>query len=82
MIVVIVLSVNLIGEGIRNAFDPRNDSGARLMAEPKSPSATAPPEIDIEVGDDTSVFDSSQPLLSVSDLNVTFKGTVHAVRGV
>jgi ABC-type dipeptide/oligopeptide/nickel transport system permease subunit len=24
MIVLIVLSVNLIGEGIRNAFDPRN----------------------------------------------------------
>jgi oligopeptide/dipeptide ABC transporter ATP-binding protein len=52
------------------------------MAEPKSPTAAAPPEIDIEVGNDVPAFDSSQPLLSVTDLNVTFKGTVHAVRGV
>jgi oligopeptide/dipeptide ABC transporter ATP-binding protein len=49
------------------------------MAEPTS---SAPPQIDIQIGDDASVLDASQPLLSVTDLNVTFKGTVHAVRGV
>jgi peptide/nickel transport system ATP-binding protein len=46
------------------------------------PTSSERGQIDIEVGEDTSVLDASQPLLTVTDLNVTFKGTVHAVRGV
>ncbi len=66
---IIVLSINLIGDGIRDAFDR----------------ATAACGPEGHVMTITNTADAGAPLLAVEDLNVRFPtedGLVHAVRGV
>lgn len=86
MIFLIVMSVNLLGDGIRDALDPRLRSGALSR-----PAAATRVERRRDVGRNSSrimsdpTSTSSEPPLSVQDLHTEFqlsRRTLHAVNGV
>ena len=75
-IVITVLCVNYLGDGLRDAFDPRSGRTRRdRLVEP----------IELEPADAPPPPEDGGPLLEIKDLEVTFptdEGVVHAVRGV
>jgi len=88
MIFLIVMSVNLLGDGIRDALDPRLQAGA--LSRP-APSTRVERESDsytlglFDTGTDTDTDTHSSTLLAVHELKTEFQvhgRTYHAVNGV
>ena len=79
MILVIVMSINLLGDGVRDALDPRLKSGA--LSRPRPATGVSRRSVPPQGADD----DSPVPLLEVTDLQTEFhvrKRVFAAVGGV
>ena len=86
-IIIIVLCVNFVGDGLRDAFDPKQTAGA-AVSERRDPEESAGPveaTTTITADEAERAPDDSGVVLAVENLSVDFPtedGVVHAVRGV